>query len=116
MRRRLQARLKNTGQSPWFGYQTGVEDLGETRLRLDLVDATAKPVRVPLNYLYISGKTDPGDSAPALGLFSFPSRPGSYQAELRLTMAGREDQVNLPPLARFTVTVNPKSENPKADQ
>lgn len=107
LRRRLQAQLNNTGQSVWYGYQTGIGTEGETRLRLDLFDAAGQQVRVPQGYLYISGQPQPGESATATGLLSVPARPGTYQAELVLTMAGQESQVRLP-LYRLTLTVNPK--------
>jgi hypothetical protein len=115
VRRRLQAQIKNTGQSGWFGYQTGLEDKGETRLRLDLFDADGRRMRVPQGYLYISGSPQPGDVATATGLLGLPARPGTYRAELMLTMAGHESKVNWPPLYRFKLTVNQKPETSKPE-
>lgn len=107
----LRATLRNTGQSPWFGYQTGLEGFGETRLELRLWNEAGRPVKLKQDRLYISGTPQPGETATAMALLQLPRQPGTYQAELRLIIEGNANEYmnpDRPPLHRWTITVLPR--------
>lgn len=88
-RRLLKVTLQNTGSSTWYGYQTGLENQGETRLRVQFYDAAGNndTQRVG-NQLYVSGTTPPGKLSIATGQIAFPKEPGEYRLELLLVAHG----------------------------
>jgi hypothetical protein len=78
--------LKNTGRSPWYGYQTGMAK-GETRVRVRFLDANNQWVRIPDgNLLFVSGIAKPGDRAAAIGRVTFPPKIGQYKMVLDLVV------------------------------
>lgn len=108
-KRVLRASLTNTGQSTWFGYQTGLEEQGETRLYLRMFNAAGNPVRLKQDNLYISGRPQPGERATAIGQIIAPTKPGDYRVVLWLIAEGLEEAVeSKPPLHEFTLTVLPR--------
>lgn len=88
-RRQFKLTLRNTGSVPWFGYQTGIEKMGEAKIRLRFYDAENenKTPRVG-NQLYVSGRSQPGDVAVATGQVTFPAEPGAYRLEFWLVADG----------------------------
>jgi hypothetical protein len=106
----LKANLTNTGQVGWFGYQTGLEDQGETRLQAKLINQAGQTVKFRQDNLFISGTPQPGETATALGLLSFPRKPGDYQLQIGLIIEGKEKATaGKPPLYTHSVTITPKS-------
>lgn len=79
----VQAKVKNTGKSPWFGYDTGLVE-GQTIVKVTFLDANEQPVEViSPNWLYIKGITQKGEMAIAQGAIWFPQQPGVYQMSFR---------------------------------
>lgn len=107
-RRILQATVKNTGESTWFGYQTALEDRGETRLNFRLFDQTGKQMKLQQPDLFISGSPQPGESAAAIGQILFPKKPGTYRLEIALIMAGFEQDFASKPLHELTLVLKPR--------
>lgn len=96
----IEAELTNTGQSPWFGYETGSKRW-MTALQIDFFDAQnqlviPKPDRE--NWLYVSGNHQRGERAIATGLILFPQEPGVYQMQLTLRPRGSARRAEIPPL------------------
>lgn len=106
----LSAVLNNTGRSPWFGYQTGLEDQGETRIKVRFYDDSGDE-RKPrgLNFLFISGTPQSGEQTEAIGLIAFPKRPGTYQMVFKLVAAGISDSASDPSQSIYhqSVTIKP---------
>lgn len=106
----LSAVVNNTGRSPWFGYQTGMEDQGETRIKVRFYDDSGDE-RKPrgTNFLFISGTPQSGEQTEAIGLIAFPKRPGNYQMVFKLVAAGISDAASYPspPIYQQNVTIKP---------
>lgn len=94
-RKILKATLRNTGQSQWFGYQSGFGDMGETKLAIYFVDSQGKK-KLPQEgkWLNISGNIRPGEVAEAFGRVTFPKRPGDYRMVFYIVASGLQDSVN----------------------
>jgi hypothetical protein len=113
-RRQLKLILRNTGSSPWFGYQAGIEKMGEAKIRLRFYDAKGedKTPRIG-NQLYVSGQasgqTQPSEVTFATGQVAFPSEPGEYQLAFWLIADGISalDQES-PPTYIHPITVLPR--------
>jgi hypothetical protein len=115
-KRVLRASLTNTGQSPWFGYQTGLDDRGETRLKMRLVNAAGKPVRFKQDNLFISGQPQPGESATAIGQVILPKKVGDYRLVFWLTAEGIEENAeSKPPIYELNLTVQPRRKKAASD-
>lgn len=106
----LTAYLTNTGQSQWFGYQTGMMD-GRTDIRVYFFDAQGNRV-VPAHRpnrardrLFTSGVTEPGEQAIAIGVIRVPKEAGIYQAvfELQVEGMGKFPQAGAPFTLNFVV-------------
>jgi hypothetical protein len=85
-RRVLKAQLQNTGQSPWYGYEAALPE-GETRLRVQFINPDKKNSNVKTSALYVSGTIQPGETATAIGMVSFPAKPGKYLMAFELIAA-----------------------------
>lgn len=114
-RRQLKLTLRNTGSVPWFGYQTGIEKMGEAKIRLRFYDAKDenKTPRVG-NQLYVSGQTRPGKTTDATGQVTFPKEPGAYRLEFWLVADGishRDEK--LAPTYIQSVVILPRPTNPQ---
>ncbi|MGV0025841.1 hypothetical protein [Phormidesmis priestleyi] len=72
----LKAKLKNTGTSPWLGYQSGAKK-GEVTVRIRFFDRNNQ--LVSSSQLYVSGRPLPNQTANALGDVTFPVQPGEYK-------------------------------------
>lgn len=91
-RKILNATLKNTGRSPWFGYQTGLEDQGETRIRVRFYDSSGNETKQRGgSLLYISGTPTLNEQTQAMGLIAFPKQPGDYEMVFELIASGISD-------------------------
>jgi len=86
----LTAVLQNTGQNPWFGYQTGIRN-GLAALNVRLYDNQDNQISLPQGYLYVSGTVQPGAIAYAVGEIVTPSQPGNYRLEMSFTILGMGD-------------------------
>jgi len=85
----FRATLRNTGESRWFGYQTGMFAQGETKLRLFFVNSQGKQKDSRGGkWLNISGIVEPGEQTEAIGRIIFPKRPGKYQLMLVFMASG----------------------------
>ena len=84
----LQAQLKNTGTTRWYGYETGMVR-GETRVLVRFFNAANQEVKPSTrNRLYVSGMPKPGETATAIGAIAFPKQRGDYTLKFELTVAG----------------------------
>lgn len=110
-RRLVRATLRNTGQSQWFGYQTGMAGIGETKLRLSFVseDGNRSKPREGKD-LNISGKPKPGEQTEALGRVMFPKQPGNYHMEFELFATGLNNSHNKtkPPIGSVPFKILPR--------
>lgn len=89
----LQADLENTGQSPWFGYETG-RTVGRTKLRVQFYpDASRTPVPLVNNYLYLRSTAPNSQPTSAIGLIPTPVTPGSYRLVLDLVVEAPYNEV-----------------------
>lgn len=80
--------LKNRGQSPWYGYETGLVR-GRTVIFVKFFDANNQlQAMVFPNQLFVKGNPARGESATALGLLLFPEKPGEYR--MRFEMAAEQ--------------------------
>lgn len=109
-RRILKVQLKNTGASPWFGYQTGLGDEGETRLKVRFYDGDQTTKQRGGDWLYISGTPKLSEVTEATGLIAFPKQPGQYQIKFELVAVGISNDSNRPAkeVASYNVKVLPK--------
>jgi hypothetical protein len=111
-RRLIRATLTNTGASPWFGYQTGMMNQGETKLRVHFVDANGNklPPRES-RWLNIAGTPTPGETTEAIARIMFPKEPGTYQMVFDVFAWGFDNSSNKtkPPVYVLPVTVVPRS-------
>ena len=112
-RRVFRAALKNTGQSPWFGYQTALQENGETRIQVSWTDAAGQVFEPRQSELFVPGQPQPGETAAAIGMLTAPGRPGTYQVAFVLNMKGLENYRTAKPLYSLNVTVNPRVKKPK---
>ncbi|MBD3886193.1 hypothetical protein IFO70_31355 [Phormidium tenue FACHB-886] len=88
-RKILQASLNNTGTSQWYGYETGMESLGETKIKISFVNSQGETITMRAgDKLYISGTPQAGERAEAIGSVLFPDQPGKYQLKLTLFADG----------------------------
>ncbi|HEY9889296.1 MAG TPA: hypothetical protein V6D02_12905, partial [Candidatus Obscuribacterales bacterium] len=110
----LQAQLKNSGKTRWYGYETGMVR-GETRVLVRFFDAANQEVKPGnRNRLYISGMPNPGETATALGAIAFPKKRGDYTMKFELTVAGVGNLLNSPDLQiPLTVARQPHKKNKK---
>ncbi|WP_448598829.1 hypothetical protein [Thermoleptolyngbya sp.] len=113
-RRQLKLILRNTGSSPWFGYQSGIEKMGEAKIRLRFYDTQGedKTPRIG-NQLYVSGQasgqTQPGEVTFATGQVAFPAEPGVYQLAFWLIADGISAlDSESPPTYIHPITVLPR--------
>lgn len=107
-RKILSATLRNTGRSPWFGYQTGLENSGETRIRVRFYDGAGNQSKQRGgNLLYISGTPRSGEQTQAIGLIAFPKQPGDYEIRFELIATGISSSSDSSPheIYRQSVTV-----------
>ncbi|WP_088890614.1 hypothetical protein [Leptolyngbya ohadii] len=111
-RRFFKLRLKNTGQSPWYGYETGMMNIGETRVRLLFFDQNGRRVSLPEpNFFAISGTVKPGETVEAIGRIVLPRKAGTYEARLWLVATGLEGaKTARPPIHSFTIKVEPRNQ------
>lgn len=101
----LTAQVKNTGQVPWIGYETGLTR-GRTQVGVEFVDSQNQAVRIKAGQrsrLYIAGMPQPGETAMAIGRVNFPQKPGDYKLVLDLGVGGVKKPADMP---RPTYTVN----------
>jgi hypothetical protein len=87
----LEADVRNTGQSQWYGYDTGLLK-GRILIKTRFYDDKNQEVEMDkLNLLYVAGMPKTGESARAIGAIQFPQEPGSYKMvfSLRAERVGR---------------------------
>ncbi|MEQ9483184.1 hypothetical protein [Coleofasciculus sp. F4-SAH-05] len=77
----LKAKVKNTGSSQWFGYQSALRK-GETRVRVVFYDIQDNLVKE--SYLYVSGLVSQGETTQAIGTVVIPEQPGVYKMVFEL--------------------------------
>ncbi|WP_416668785.1 hypothetical protein [Egbenema bharatensis] len=110
-RRLLRVGLKNTGQSQWFGYQTGIGDRGETKLRIRFYDSDDQNATLRVgNQLYVSGSPTLGEETDAMGQVAFPREAGDYRLIFQLFADGLSPSSNeaIEPIYTQLVTVLPR--------
>lgn len=105
-RRVLKATLRNTGQSQWFGYQSGLMKMGETKLSIYFVDSSGI-WRHPKEgkWLNISGNIRPGEATEAFGRVTFPKKPGDYRMLFYIVASGFQDSVSPEDLPAYAIDV-----------
>jgi Dolichyl-phosphate-mannose-protein mannosyltransferase len=81
----MKAKVKNTGESRWLGYETGA-GAGEVLVRVHFLDQQYQLVHT--SWLYISGRPQSQQTANALGEVTFPLRSGDYRMMVDLVIAG----------------------------
>jgi hypothetical protein len=111
-RRLIRATLVNTGTSPWFGYQTGMVNQGETKLRVHFIDANGNQLAPrESRWLNIAGTPSSGETTEAIARIMFPKEPGDYQMVFEVFAWGFDNSPNKekPPIYALTVTVTPRS-------
>lgn len=110
-RRILKATLKNAGLSPWFGYQTGLDDRGETRLRVRFYNGNQKIRQRGGDWLYIAGTPKFGEVTQATGLIAFPQQAGQYRVSFELVAVGVSEAADHPSqmVAIYDLEVLPKA-------
>ena len=94
----LTARVKNTGQVPWIGYETGLSR-GRTQVGIEFFDSENQPVRIRAGQrsrLYIAGMPQPGETVTAIGRVNFPQKPGDYRLVLDLDIGGVKEPADMP--------------------
>jgi hypothetical protein len=80
----LEAKLKNTGQSKWFGYDTGTI-FGRAVVRVRFYRRNGKEVSVVQpSLLFVKGAPQQGENATAVGSIWFPQKPGNYRMTFNL--------------------------------
>jgi len=111
-RRLIRVTLQNTGQSQWFGYQTGMQGMGETKLRIFFVSEDGNTRTRPREGkdLNISGTPKPGEQTEALSRVMFPKQPGNYQMVFEFFASGLNNSYNKskPPIYSVPVTILPR--------
>lgn len=115
-RRVFRAALKNTGQSPWFGYQTALQENGETRIQVSWTDTAGQVIQPRQSELFVLGQPQPGETAEAIGMLNAPGKPGTYQVAFVLNMTGMESYRTAKPLYNLSVTVNPRVKKTRPPQ
>ncbi len=107
----LTAQVKNTGQVPWIGYETGLTR-GRTQMGIEFFDLKNPSASIKAgsrNRLYISGTPQPGETVTASGRVDFPKKPGNYKLVLELGVGGIKKPANIPkPTYTVNVRVVPK--------
>ncbi len=85
----LAVTVKNTGTSPWYGYESGAsQGLTQLVIDLDTPDGDFSNTHRK-NKLYISGvKIAPGETAIAIGDIKFPAQKGPYDMRLSFDVTG----------------------------
>lgn len=99
------AEVKNTGQVPWIGYETGLTR-GRTQLGISFLDSNNQPVRIRMNqrsHLYVPGTSQPGETVTASGRVIFPQKLGDYKLVLDL---GVEEVKKPADMSKPTYTIN----------
>jgi len=101
----LTAQVKNTGQVPWIGYETGLSR-GRAQVGIEFFDSENQPVRIKTGQrsrLYIAGTPQPGETVTAVGRVVFPQKPGDYKLVLELGVGGIKKPADM---KKPTYTVN----------
>ncbi|NJR38105.1 MAG: hypothetical protein HC781_03680 [Leptolyngbyaceae cyanobacterium CSU_1_4] len=101
----LTAQVKNTGQVPWMGYETGLAR-GRTQVGVKFIDSQNQTVRIKAGQgsrLYIAGTSQPGATALAIGRVNFPQKLGDYKLVLELDIGGAKKATGI---LKPTYTVN----------
>jgi hypothetical protein len=76
---RLEANVRNTGQSQWYGYDTGLLK-GRVLVKTRFYDDTDREIKMDkLNVLYVEGTPKTGEMTTAIGAIQFPQEPGRYK-------------------------------------
>lgn len=107
-RRILKLQVRNTGQSEWYGYENGMIELGETRIRVLFYNKSGKLVKLPRsNAIFVSGNIKPGETVEAIGKINFPRRIGTYEAKFVLIASGMDKMrgTKQKPLYTFNVEI-----------
>jgi hypothetical protein len=115
-RRILRLQVKNTGQSEWYGYENGMIELGETRMRVLFYNKSGKRVKLPnSNAIFVSGNIQPGQTVEAIGKINFPRKAGTYEARFVLIASGMEKlrDTSQKPLYRLNVEILNDAARPK---
>lgn len=106
----LSAIVQNIGVSPWFGYRSGADRLGEARVRVKVTNAQFTPElnqKLPESRLFISGNPSSGETAMAIGEIFLPRIPGTYQVRFSLITEGLSEMQLHSPMAGVTIEVLP---------
>ncbi len=108
----LRATVRNTGSTPFYGYLTGM-DTGELKVRARFLDRNKKQFQFRQFFrrlLHVEGEVHaPGTEAAALGIISFPTKPGKYTLvfDLLLQNIGKVPQPQGRSSYRIPVEVRP---------
>ncbi|MBW4656095.1 MAG: hypothetical protein KME20_24105 [Kaiparowitsia implicata GSE-PSE-MK54-09C] len=83
--------VQNTGEVPWFGYETGLGwGMAIATVEFARPNTPDQPIREP-QLLYVSGNPERGDIAQAVGDIRFPRNTGAYEMSITLSVnAARE--------------------------
>ena len=79
----LQADLQNTGQSRWYGDETGLRR-GRTIVKIRFFNGDQEVKTTSSNLLYVTGSPQTGEAATATGSIRLPEQPGEYRVTFTL--------------------------------
>jgi hypothetical protein len=85
-RKFVHVRVRNDGEVPLYGYQTGME-LGLARMTYKVIDEAGKVVFEGFP-IHVSGIIGPGETGDALGSMEIPMIAGRYRIEGRIVANG----------------------------
>jgi len=103
----LKATLHNTGQAPWYPYQSAMER-GRIAVRVELRGTDDKPFTI--GWLYLAEPVPPGGQGEAVGNVTFPTQPGACRASfypLALQLGGFPTSADTTAPLRLGWTVAP---------
>ncbi len=103
---RITVRLKNTGTVDWYGYERGLKDPGEIRIRTRFYpEGSTVPDRISEGRLFVSGIPKPGAVVSTTGYLRFPRAAGTYRLELDLIAENLYEFAGPGAKASYTFTV-----------
>ncbi|MHC5744432.1 MAG: hypothetical protein ACYTXT_21575, partial [Nostoc sp.] len=109
----LKVKLKNTGTSRWFGYESALEK-GEVRVRSRFYDEQNKQTSEAR--LYVSGTPKQHELAQAIASITFPKEPGIYKLVFDLVSEGMGVFPNYNGKPLYELYVNVGNQKPKTFQ
>jgi len=107
----LQAKLRNTGTSRWFGYDTGVRQDLVPFVKVSFRNQLGKQFEVKGRggKLFVKGSVAPNAEGVATGQIEYPKQPGTYKMIFRLKHKYEEKEIGESTRYALTVHVQPRN-------